>query len=109
MDKNLYKTLVEQFSMYEKSDLEEILNDNESSEEAISAAKYVLSGNSIEAKNYESKKEKHNKLLQEREDKTISDPSYDDIHQIAGDIRFIRNIIIIGIVFEFISIIISFL
>ena len=27
-----------------------------------------------------------------------NDPLYDDIHQIAGDLRFIKNLIIIGLV-----------
>lgn len=27
-----------------------------------------------------------------------NDPLYDDIHQIAGDLRFIKNLIILGIV-----------
>ena len=31
-----------------------------------------------------------------------NDPLYDDIHQIAGDLRFIKNLIIIGIVCGFI-------
>lgn len=109
MDNKLYQTLVEQFSMYDSIDLQDILNDKESSEEAIQAAQYILSGKSVEAKNYKSQQVKQNKLLQERKDKTISDPSYDDIHQMTGDIRFIRNIIIIGIVFEFINVVISFL
>ena len=39
----------------------------------------------------------------------ISNPLYDDMHQLAGDIRFIKNIILIGIIFEFINVIISFL
>lgn len=31
-----------------------------------------------------------------------NDPLYDDIHQIAGDLRFIKNLIIIGLVCGFI-------
>ena len=109
MDKNLYKTFVNQFAMYNKEELNEILKDPESSEEAITAVKYILSGNSIEVKNYDSQTQKYNELLKEREDKRISNPSYDDIHQISKDIRFIKNIIIIAIVFEFINVIVQFL
>lgn len=109
MDNNLYRTLIDQFSIYDKTDLEEILNDKNASEEEIAAVKYILSGKSPEANNYKEQIQKQNKLLQEREDNIISDPSYNDIHQIAGDIRFIRNIIIIGIVFQFINVIIYFL
>ena len=109
MDKKLYQTLVEQFAMYNQEDLKEILNDNESSEEAITAAKYILSGKSVEAKNFQSEIRKHETLIKEKQDNMISNPLYDDLHQLAGDIRFIKNIIIIGIIFEFINVIISLL
>lgn len=42
------------------------------------------------------KKEKErieNKIVAQR-----NDPLYDDIHQIAGDLRFIKNLIIVGLV-----------
>ena len=38
-----------------------------------------------------------NKMMAQR-----SDPLYDDIHQIAGDLRFIKNLIIIGLACGFI-------
>lgn len=109
MDKKLYQTLVEQFAMYNQEDLKEILNDNESSEEAITAAKYILSGESVEAKNFQSEIRKHETLIKEKQNNMISNPLYDDMHQLAGDIRFIKNIILIGIIFEFINVIISLL
>lgn len=34
-----------------------------------------------------------------------NDPLYDDIHQIANDIRFLRNLVIIGLVLSVLSII----
>lgn len=46
------------------------------------------------------KKEKErieNKIVAQK-----NDPLYDDIHQIAGDLRFIKNLIIIGLVCGFI-------
>ena len=109
MDKKLYQALIEQFAMYNQEDLKEILNDNESSEEAIIAARYILSGESVEAKNFQSEIRKHETLIKEKQDNMISNPLYDDLHQLAGDIRFIKNIIIIGIIFEFINVIISFM
>ena len=63
MDKKLYQTLVEQFAIYDQEDLKEILSDNESSEEAIAAAKYILSGESIETKNFQSEIRKHETLI----------------------------------------------
>jgi hypothetical protein len=109
MDKKLYQTLVEQFAMYNPNELQEVINDNESSNEAVKAAKYILSGESAEQKTYQTEIQKHESLLKERQDNAISNPLYDDLHQLTGDIRFIKNIIIIGIIFEFINIIASFL
>ena len=57
MDNNLYRTLVEQFAIYDKSDLEEIINDKNASEEEIAAARYILSGKSPEANNYKEQME----------------------------------------------------
>lgn len=46
MDKELYQTLINQFAIYDKNEVLEILNSQDSSDEAIAAAKYVLSGDS---------------------------------------------------------------
>lgn len=35
------------------------------------------------------------------------DPLYDDIHQIAGDIRFLKNLVIIGLILSIVSGILS--
>lgn len=35
------------------------------------------------------------------------DPLYDDIHQIAGDLRFLKNLVIIGLILSILSGIIS--
>lgn len=32
----------------------------------------------------------------------LNDPLYDDIHQIAGDLRFIKNLIIVGLILSFV-------
>lgn len=37
------------------------------------------------------------------------DPLYDDIHQIAGDLRFLKNLVIIGLILSIISGILSIL
>jgi len=109
MDKELYQTFVNQFAMYDKNEINDILNSSESSDEAIAAAKYVLSGQSNEVKKYNEMSNKENELLQKRKDNIISDPSYENIKQIAGDIRFIKNVVIIGIIFEIINVILSFM
>ena len=66
MDKELYQTFVNQFAMYDKNEINDILNSSESSDEAIAAAKYVLSGQSNEVKKYNEMSNKENELLQKR-------------------------------------------
>ncbi len=109
MENKLYQTLIEQFSMYDLKDLQEILDDEESSEEAVKAAEYILSGKSVEREKYQSEVKKQEQLIKEKQDNIISNPLYDDLHQLAGDIRFIKNIIIVGIIFEIVNVIIALL
>lgn len=62
-------------------------------------AEYLRNIKSIEEIN-QPKKEKErieNKIIAQK-----NDPLYDDIHQIAGDLRFIKNLIIVGLVCGFI-------
>ena len=97
------------FCLYESYDSFIISFIKDSSDEAIAAAKYILSGVSKEVKSYKEKVNKKNELLQKREDNILSDPSYENIKQIADDIRFMRNIVIVGIIFEIINVIVSVL
>ena len=74
MENKLYQTLIEQFSMYDLKDLQEILDDEESSEEAVKAAEYILSGKSVEREKYQSEVKKQEQLIKEKQD-NISIPS----------------------------------
>lgn len=109
MDKKLYQTLVEQFVMYDMEELKEIISDSESSEEAIAAAKYIISGDSREVKSFQSETKKHEELIKAKHDNMISNPLYEDMHQLSKDIRLIRNIIILGIILEIVYIILSYI
>lgn len=109
MDKELYQALVEQFKMYDLQELNEVINDSESSEEAIAAAKYIISGDSSEVKNFQAEIKKHEELIKAKHDNMISNPLYEDIHQLSKDIRFIRNIIILEIVLSVVYVIMSYI
>lgn len=62
-------------------------------------ADYLRNIKSDEEKEYDKKEKERieNKIIAQK-----NDPLYDDIHQIAGDLRFIKNLIIIGLVCGFI-------
>ena len=62
-------------------------------------ADYLRNIKSDEEIEYERKEKERieNKMAAQR-----NDPLYDDIHQIAGDLRFIKNLIIISLVCSFI-------
>lgn len=62
-------------------------------------ADYLRNIKSDEEIEYEKKEKERieNKKVAQR-----NDPLYDDIHQIAGDLRFLKNLIIIGLVCGFI-------
>lgn len=109
MDKKLYQTLVEQFVLYDMEELKEVINDSESSEEAIAAAKYIISGDSSEVRNFQSEIKKHEELIKTKHDNMISNPLYEDIHQLSKDIRFIRNIIILEIFLGIVNVILSYI
>lgn len=53
------------------------------------------------------------KREEERIDRKLSsqkeNPLYDDIHQIAGDLRFLKNLVIIGLILSILTGIISFM
>ncbi len=56
----------------------------------------IKSDETIEYERKEKEQIENKKIAQK------NDPLYDDIHQIAGDLRFIKNLVIIGIVCGFI-------
>lgn len=80
-------------------------NGNISVDEVISdatdknVADYIKNMKSEEDIEYEKQEKERieNKLTAQK-----NDPLYDDIHQIAGDLRFIKNLIIIGLVCGFV-------
>ena len=53
-------------------------------------------------KENEKQREQEQAIQTERQQAQETNPLYDDIHQIAGDLRFIKNLIIVGLVITFI-------
>lgn len=97
MDKK-YESLHKQYEMYSEEELRKITVENGYTEIAEQAAKDVLNGDRTafneKVRTIEIKEQKIKDKLVAQE----NDPLYDDIHQIAGDLRFIKNLIVIGLV-----------
>lgn len=75
--------------------VDEIISDA-TNKEVADYLRNIKSDEEIEIERQE-KERIENKIVAQK-----NDPLYDDIHQIAGDLRFIKNMIIIGLVCGFI-------
>ena len=75
--------------------VEEVITDA-TDEKVANYIQNIKSEEDIELEKQE-KERIENKIVPQK-----NDPLYDDIHQIAGDLRFIKNLIIIGLVCGFI-------
>lgn len=100
MDKKT-ESLRKQYEMYSEEELRKITVDNGYTEVAEQVAKELLIG---EREAF--KKAQEEEVHREQKAMRVSaareeNPLYDDIHQIAGDLRFIKNLIIIGLVCAF--------
>jgi len=75
--------------------IEEVISDD-TDENVADYIRNIKSEEDIAIENQE-KERIENKITAQK-----NDPLYDDIHQIAGDLRFIKNLIIIGLVCGFV-------
>lgn len=75
--------------------IDEIISDA-THEKVVNYLRNIKSDEEIEHEKKEKERIENKKAAQK------NDPLYDDIHQIAGDLRFIKNLIIIGLVSGFI-------
>lgn len=84
-------------------ELEAIINsDEEYTDIAKQVAQDIINTGRLEykeqVKKYKEEKQKQEAIQQEKQQNLLTNPLYDDIHQIAGDLRFIKNLIIVGLV-----------
>lgn len=103
--------LYEQYKTMSDDKLNIIINDNSYEDLAKEVAKEILNSDRTE---YHQKQEDIKRAEQRQEENKNAkisaqqtNPLYDDIHQIAKDISFIKNVIVIGIIISFIIIIIN--
>lgn len=94
--------LRKQYETYSEEELREITVDNGYTEVAEQVAKELSMG---EREVYKKAQEQEIYIGQKKlriNTARKENPLYDDIHQIAGDLRFIKNLIIIGLVCAFV-------
>ena len=93
-----YDSLYNQYKLKDEDFLKSITVENGYTEEAEQAAKDVLSSDSKEYNELqriaEEREAFEEKMLQDR----VNNPLYEDIHQMATDIHFIKNLIIVSLV-----------
>ena len=100
------------FNSKPTEELETIINsDEEYTDIAKRVAQDIIDTGRTEykeqVKRYKEEQRKQEAIQNEKYQNILTNPLYDDIHQIAGDLRFIKNLIIIGIICGFVLGIIS--
>ena len=111
------KEYIRLFAMFNSKPTEELEAIINSDEEYTDIAKRVAqdiidtgrTGYKEQVKRYKEEQQRQEAIQQEKYNNLLTNPLYDDIHQIAGDLRFIKNLIILGIVCSIILGIIDFI
>lgn len=98
-----YDSLFRQYSDKSQEELEMIISsEGDYTELAKKAARDVLNSDRAEYYKKIAEQENKEKAVIQKIEITQNHPLYHDIHQIAGDIRFIKNLIIAGLAICFI-------
>lgn len=93
-----YDSLYNQYKLKDEDFLKSITVENGYTEEAEQAAKDVLSSDRKEYHELQRIAEERELFDEKMEQKRTNNPLYEDIHQMATDIRFIKNFIIVSLV-----------
>lgn len=92
---SMYESLLSQYKMKPEEELLQITVANGYTEDAERAAKDILSGDRTEYKEHMQKIADNERKSKEMYQARYDNPLYGDIHQIAGDLRFVKNLIIV--------------
>lgn len=98
MSKSNYEMLVEQYKFKDEDALREITVENGYTDEAEQAAKDVLASDRKEYHELKKREEDREIFEEKLSQDRFSNPLYEDIHQMAMDVRFIKNIFIASII-----------
>jgi hypothetical protein len=103
MKKTQQELLYEQYKYYSDEQLKEIANSNEYDEVAHKVAKQILGEDRTEYKEFVKKAEQKQNESEAKQQEKENNPLYEDIHRMANDIRFLKNVVIGFIVLNVIS------
>ena len=107
-DQKWYNELYLQYKNKTDEELLKIANSGEEYQQiAKDVAKDILSSDRTEYYNSIKAKIENDEKIQQKMELTKSHPLYEDIHQIAGDIRFLKNLIIVRLVLGVVLILIG--
>ena len=102
------QSLYQQFKYKSDEELNAILIDDSYDDVAKEIAKEILNGDRTAYYNIEQKK----KQIEEREEAKmaaqLTNPLYDDIHQIAEDVHFLKNVVRIGLIVAIVAFLAAF-
>ena len=92
------QSLYEQYKNYSNEQLTEIINDDDYEPIAKEIAKEILNSDRIEyhqkQKVIQEQEEYQEKINNEKTSAQLTNPLYDDLHQMAHDVHTIKNIIL---------------
>lgn len=95
MKESMYESLLKQYKMKSEEELLQITVANGFTEDAEKAAQAILGSDRAEYKAQIQQIEDMERKNEEINQARVDNPLYEDIHQIAGDLRFIKNLIVI--------------
>ena len=98
MGQTKYQELFERYKLMSEKELKEIISSDEYDYEAKRIAQEILNSDRIEYYNTQEEQKRAELINEKKNAARETDPLYDDIHQIAGDLRFIKNFIIISVI-----------
>ena len=102
--KEEFNALYEQYKNKSEDELLEIINSGDSyRDSAKEVAKFILNGDRTNYKKRIAEFDKEAQQNQEKNELRKTNPLYDDIHQIAKDVRFFKNLVIFCIAIEIIA------
>lgn len=94
-----YNQLYSQYKNQTNEELSVIANGgDEYTPIAKQVATDILNSDRTDYENIVQQQNENNVRIQQKIEATENHPLYNDIHQIAGDIRFLKNLVILGIV-----------
>lgn len=96
------QSLFEQYKMKSEEELKAIIADDGYEDIAKDVAREILNSDRTEyhkgQEEIKQAEQRYEQINQEKKSAQQVNPLYDDIHQIANDVRFIKNVIIAGVV-----------